>query len=279
MTGKKHTVQELEHIALEVRKTVVQMLAGAGSGHTGGSLSVTDVLVALYFDVLKLDPQNSVWEGRDYFILSAGHLCPALYAVMAKRGFFLEGELLSLRKSDSHLQGHPSRVDLPGIETTTGSLGQGINVAVGIALGLKRLGKDNRVYCVMGDGEQGEGAVWEAAMAAGHYKLDNLAAIIDLNGMQQNGPTRQILDSSPLGEKYHAFGWEVFTCDGNVMHEVVRTLEKMHESNGRPKVLLAHTMMAKGVSFWENDHKWHGVAPKPDDVPAALKALEEYYGR
>lgn len=274
------TTGQLEKIALHVRKTVLRILAEAGSGHTGGSLSATDILVALYFHVLKIDPKHPAWEDRDYFILSAGHVCPALYAVMAKREFFPSATLMTLRKLRSPLQGHPSRIDLPGIETTTGSLGQGINVAVGIALGLKRLGKQNRVFCLMGDGEQEEGAVWEAAMAAAHYRLHNLISIVDLNGQQQNGPTKEIMNSAPLTDKYHAFGWSVIECDGNKMDQVVRAFSLIEQMDvqDRPTVILAHTTMAKGVPFWENDHKWHGVAPKKDDLPLAIASLAESYG-
>lgn len=277
MSNEEYSLSQLERIAFETRSTILQILTEAGSGHTGGSLSATDLLVALYFRILHLDPKNPAWPGRDYFILSAGHLCPALYTVMAKRGFFQEEELATLRKFPSRLQGHPSRVDLPGIETSTGSLGQGINVAVGVALGIKRADLTNRVFCLMGDGEQEEGAVWEAAMAAAHYKLDNLTAIIDLNGQQQNGPTKEIIDSEPLEGKYKSFGWQVFTCDGNKMPEVLAALERMREDAEKPKVLLARTVMTKGVTPWQDDHLWHAKVPTVAQLQEALPILRKVY--
>ncbi|MDP3724777.1 MAG: transketolase [bacterium] len=270
---KKHSPSELKTIARQCRIDIVQMLAAAGSGHTGGSLSSIDLLVVLYFNILNHDPNHPSWPERDYFILSAGHLCPALYAVMAHAGYFPKETLMTLRQLGSPLQGHPSHIHLPGIETSTGSLGQGINVGVGVALGLKMEKKPNRTFVLMGDGEQEEGSVWEAAMAASHYKLGNLVGIVDLNGQQQNGPTKEIMDSSPLSAKYQAFGWDVIECNGNDIQEVLDVFAAVRFGN-RPTVILAKTTMGKGVPAWENDYSWHGKAPKKEEVEESLRSIK-----
>ena len=265
---------ELSDIAKQCRMDIIRMLAAAGSGHTGGSLSSIDLLVALYFNILNHDPQNPSWSERDFFILSAGHLAPALYAVLAHAGYFPKEKVMTLRQLGSPLQGHPSRIHLPGIETSTGSLGQGINVGVGISLGLKMDKKQNRVFVLMGDGEQEEGSVWEAAMAASHYKLGYLVGIVDLNGQQQNGPTKMIMDSSPLSAKYQAFGWDVVEFNGNDMQEILDAFAAMRFGD-RPTVLLSKTTMGKGVSAWENDHRWHGKAPTKEEAEESLRSIKE----
>jgi len=269
------SVQELKKTANQLRIDVVEMLAEAGSGHPGGSLSSAEIVTALYFDVMKHKPENPNWEGRDYFIMSKGHSVPVQYAAMARSGYFPVEELMTLRKLNSRLQGHPSRANLPGIETSTGSLGQGLSVAVGISLGLKLDKKQNRIYCLMGDGEQDEGQIWEAAMAAAHFKLDNLCGIVDANGLQIDGFTKDVMNIEPLAKKYDSFGWNVLEIKGNNMEEVLTAFEKAKTAKEKPTVIIAHTIKGKGVSFMENKAGWHGRAPTKEEAKIAVAELEK----
>ena len=273
-------VAKLESIAREGRVQIIRMLAHAGSGHPGGSLSVIDILTTLFFDRMRYDPKQPRWEDRDRFILSKGHCVPAQYFCMAKAGFFPMDRLITLRKLGSPLQGHPDRVALPGIEAATGSLGQGISVAVGIALGLKLSGKGARVYCVLGDGETQEGQVWESLMSAPklggpNHRLDNLCLILDYNGIQLDGFVKKILDLEPLTDKLKAFGWAVIEIDGHDIAQIDKALDQAEATKGGPTFIVAHTIKGKGVSFMENDPEWHGKAPKPEE---ALRAIAEIAG-
>ena len=270
----------LRDIARECRVQILRMLTHAGSGHPGGSLSVIDILVDLYFNRMRYDPRRPNWEDRDRFVLSKGHCVPAQYACMAKAGFFPESQLLTLRKLGSPLQGHPDRMMLPGIEAATGSLGQGLSVSVGMALGLKLAGKASRVYCVLGDGEIQEGQVWEAAMSgpkvgAPDHRLDNLCVILDYNGIQLDGFVKKILDLEPVVEKWKSFGWPVIDVDGDDIAQVDKALDQAESITGGPTFIVAHTIKGKGVSFMENDPEWHGKAPKPAE---AIRAIGEIVG-
>ncbi len=260
--------------ANEIRKDIVRMLGGCGSGHPGGSLSAADIVAALYFKVLRIDPRDPRKPDRDRFILSKGHAAPVLYAALAQRGFFPREELGTLRRLGSRLQGHPDMKKLPGVEMSTGSLGQGLSAANGMALAGKLDRLDYRVYVLLGDGEIQEGQVWEAAMAAAHYKLDNLTAFLDHNGMQIDGPIREIMSPEPVADKWRAFGWDVQVIDGHDMAGILKALEKARAVIGRPQMIVAETVKGKGVSFMENQVGWHGVAPKPDETERALADLE-----
>lgn len=256
------------------RVEILKMITHAGSGHPGGSLSVIDILTVLYLKHLKHNPKNPFWEERDRVILSKGHACPALYTVLAKLGYFDEKELYTLRKPFSRLQGHPARdKGLPGIETSTGSLGQGLSISCGIAMGLRIQGLDSRVYCIMSDGEQDSGNTWEAAMFAGHYKLENLTGIIDYNKLQQEAPKKESMDIEPLGKKYESFGWKVIEIDGHNHDEIDRAIQTAKNTKGKPFLIIAHTVKGKGVSFMENEVSWHGKAPNEEQLRLALKEL------
>jgi transketolase len=268
----------LEAIAREGRVQILRMLAHAGSGHPGGSLSAIDLLTVLYFNRLRYDPRRPEWEDRDRFVLSKGHCVPAQYFCMAKAGFFPMGRLVTLRKLGSPLQGHPDRVALPGIEAATGSLGQGLSVAMGMALGLKLAGKRSRVYCVVGDGEIQEGQVWESAMSgprlgAPDHRLDNLCVILDQNGIQLDGFVKKILDLEPLVDKWKAFGWTVMDIDGHDLAQIDKALDQAEAVRDAPVFIVAHTVKGKGVSFMENDPEWHGKAPKPAEAVAAIREI------
>jgi transketolase len=271
-------VTKLETIAREGRVQILRMLTHAGSGHPGGSLSAIDVLTDLYFNRLRLDPARPQWEDRDRFILSKGHCVPAQYFCMAKAGFFPMDRVVTLRKLGSPLQGHPDRVALPGIEAATGSLGQGISVAVGMALGLKLAGKAARVYCVLGDGETQEGQVWESLMSAPKlgapaHHLDNLCVILDYNGIQLDGFVKKILDLEPVTDKLKAFGWPVLEVNGHDIAQVDKALDQAEATKGVPTFIVAHTVKGKGVSFMENDPEWHGKAPKPEEAVRAVREI------
>ncbi|MEG1492985.1 MAG: transketolase [Gordonibacter sp.] len=272
---------ELERRANEMRIDIVRMIAEAGSGHPGGSLSSADILTALYFGgVLKHDPENPQDASRDRFILAKGHAAPALYAVLAQAGYFPREELLSLRKLGSRLQGHPDSNQLPGVEVSTGSLGQGLSIAAGAAAGLVLEGGDQAVFALLGDGECQEGQVWEAAMFAAHRRLDNLVAIVDRNGLQIDGCTADVCDPGDLGAKFAAFGWDVHEVDGHDVSALVRALaEAKADRTGKPHALIAHTVKGKGVSFMENEAGWHGKAPNADQLTCALSELEGAQGK
>ncbi len=269
---------KLEAIAREGRVQILRMLAHAGSGHPGGSLSVIDILTVLYFNRMKYDPKQPTWEDRDRFVLSKGHCVPAQYYCMAKAGFFPESLLLTLRKLGSPLQGHPDRTALPGIEAATGSLGQGLSVAVGMALGLKMDGKSARVYCVLGDGETQEGQIWESLMSgpklgAPDHHVDNLCVILDYNGIQLDGFVKKILDLEPIVDKLKSFGWPVLDIDGHDLAQIDKALDQAEATKGRPTFIVAHTIKGKGVSFMANDPEWHGKAPKPAEAVAAIREV------
>ena len=269
---------KLDAIAREGRVQIIRMLTHAGSGHPGGSLSVIDILVDLYFNRMRYDPRRPTWEDRDRFVLSKGHCVPAQYFCMAKAGFFPESLLLTLRKLGSPLQGHPDRVALPGIEAATGSLGQGLSVATGMALGLKLAGKTARVYCVLGDGEMQEGQVWESLMSgpklgAPAHHLDNLCVILDYNGIQLDDFVKKILDLEPVVEKLKAYGWPVLDINGHDIAQVDKALDQAEATRGAPTFIVAHTVKGKGVSFMENQPEWHGKAPKPGEAVQAIKEI------
>ena len=270
-------VEELQVKANDIRKDIVRMIAEAGSGHPGGSLSSADVMCALYFGgILRHDPQNPADDARDRFILSKGHAAPALYATLAEAGYFPTEELLTLRKLGSRLQGHPDSKKLPGVEVSTGSLGQGLSVACGLACGLRLAGSDASVFCLLGDGECQEGQVWEAAMFAAHQQADNLVAIVDHNHLQIDGRIEDVCSPESLAEKFAAFGWEVMTCDGNDMAQVLDVLAQAKAAKGgKPTAVIAETTKGKGVSFMEGQAGWHGKAPKPEELEIALSDLSK----
>jgi transketolase len=270
----------LESIARECRVQILRMLAHAGSGHPGGSLSVIDILTTLYFGRLKFDPERPDWPERDRVVLSKGHAVPALYAVLARAGYFPEKQLITLRKLGSPLQGHPDRTALPGIEAATGSLGQGLSISLGLALGLKLANVKSRVYCILGDGETQEGQVWEAAMSAPklgqpQHALDNLTVFLDYNQIQLDNFVKKVLDIEPVIAKWQAFGWPVIEIDGHDIAQITKALDQAEATAGGPTFIVAHTVKGKGVSFMENDPEWHGKAPKPAE---AIKAIREVLG-
>jgi transketolase len=268
----------LEAIARACRVQIIRMLTHAGSGHPGGSLSVIDLLVAIAFGRLRHDPGRPDWPDRDRLVLSKGHAVPALYTVMARAGYFPEERLLTLRKLGSPLQGHPDRVALPGIEAATGSLGQGLSIATGLALGLKLAGSPARVYCIVGDGEVQEGQVWEAAMTAPKlgqpsHPLDNLTVIIDYNKIQLDDFVAKICDLEPLLAKWQGFGWPVLEIDGHDLAQIGKALDQAEATRGTPSLIVAHTVKGKGVSFMENNPEWHGKSPKPEEAVAAIREI------
>lgn len=264
---------QLKDKASLLRADVLAMLCKAGSGHTGGSLSATEIMTVLYYNFMNIDPQNPKWEDRDRFVLSKAHVCPILYAVLADLGHFERKELATLRQFGSILQGHPFMEKTPGLDVSGGSLGQGLSVAVGMALAAKSDGKSLRVYSLMGDGEQQEGQIWEAAMSAGHYKLDNLCGIVDYNGLQIDGSVDDVMDIAPLYDKWAAFNWNVIPINGNDVTEVDAAFKQAMAYRGKPSVIIAKTIKGKGVSFMEGKAAWHGISPKSDELAVALKEL------
>ena len=271
-------VTQLEAIARACRVQIIRMLTHSGSGHPGGSLSVIDLLVTIAFGRLRHDPKRPDWPDRDRLVLSKGHAVPALYAVMARAGYFPESQLITLRKLGSPLQGHPDRMALPGIEAATGSLGQGLSVACGMALGLKMSGSPGRVYCLLGDGEIQEGQVWEAAMSAPKlgqptHPLDNLTVIVDYNRIQLDDFVAKILDLEPLLAKWQSFDWAVLEIDGHDVAQIDKALDEAEARRGAPTLIVAHTVKGKGVSFMENNPEWHGKSPKPEEAIAAIREI------
>jgi transketolase len=264
---------DLKSIARDMRVDIIRMIEAAGSGHPGGSLSVIDILTVLYWNFLKHDPKNPDWADRDRLILSKGHACPALYAVMSKRGYFPHEELMQLRKLDSPLQGHPDRMRLPGIEFSTGSLGQGLSVALGMAIAAKMDKKDWKTYVILGDGELQEGQNWEAYMAAPKFKLDNLIMIVDHNNGQIDGFVDQVMPIESLADKFKAFNWNVQLVDGHDLDEIEHALKNAPAAGGKPHAIIAKTIKGKGVSFMENNIAWHGSAPKKEDADKAVKEI------
>ncbi|HEV8585986.1 MAG TPA: transketolase [Methylomirabilota bacterium] len=268
----------LDAIARACRVQIIRMLTHSGSGHPGGSLSVIDLLVAIMFGRLRHDPKRPDWPERDRIVLSKGHAVPALYCVMAKAGYFPEERLITLRKLGSPLQGHPDRVALPGIEAATGSLGQGLSVSLGMALGAKLAGSPSRVYCILGDGEIQEGQVWEAAMSApklGHpdHHVDNLTVIVDYNKIQLDDFVTKILDLEPVVAKWQSFGWPTLEIDGHDLQQIGKALDQAEATKGCPTLIVAHTVKGKGVSFMENNPEWHGKSPKPAEAVAAIREI------
>jgi transketolase len=274
-TEERELRDRLEEIAREVRWDIVRMIGLAQSGHPGGSLSCADILVCLYFQVMNHDPTQPDWRYRDRFVLSKGHAAPALYAVLARCGYFDREELWHLRRLGSMLQGHPDRLKTPGVEISTGSLGQGLAAACGMALGLRMDESTARVYALVGDGESQEGGIWEAAMLAGHHCLDNLTAILDNNGLQIDGSCCEVVSLGDMSAKWRSFGWEVEEVDGHDVIAVCQALERAGKTTGRPSMIIAHTVKGKGVSFMENNVDFHGKAPTPEEMERALKEIEQ----
>ncbi len=265
--------KKLEDLARTVRRDIVSMIGEAASGHPGGSLSVVEMLVALYFHVMRVDSKRPDWPERDRFVLAKGHAAPALYAVLAEAGYFPVEILKTLRKLGSILQGHPDMRKTPGVEASTGSLGQGLSMANGMALAGKLDHKGYRVYAILGDGETEEGQVWEAAMTSVHYQLDNLTAFVDNNRLQIDGPVEKVKAATPQAGRWKAFGWHVLEVDGHNFNEIISAIEAAKKISGRPTMIIAHTIKGKGVSFMENQVEWHGTAPKRDQVAQALAEL------
>ena len=266
---------ELQRKANEVRKGIIASTHSAKAGHPGGSLSAADIFTFLYFEEMNVDPKNPSWEDRDRFVLSKGHTAPGLYAALAHKGFFPVEDLLTLRKVGSYLQGHPSMKSVPGVDMSTGSLGQGISTAVGMALAGKLDNKDYRVYTVLGDGEIQEGQVWEAAMMAGHKKLDNLVAVVDNNGLQIDGDVSDVCSPYPIDEKFAAFGWHTINIDAHDFDAIRAAFNEAKETKGQPTVIIAKSIKGKGVSFMENEVSWHGVAPNDEQYEKAMAELQE----
>lgn len=267
-------IKDLKKRAIEIRKDILTMLTKAKSGHTGGSLSEVEILLSLFYYKLRFDPKNPKWDMRDRFILSKGHGCPALYAVMSHVGYFPREELWTLRRLGSRLQGHP-QLGLPGLEISSGSLGQGLSIANGMAMGLRLDKKPCRVYCLIGDGEANEGQIWEAAMTATHYNLDNLCAIMDRNRFQIDGLCCDVKEMTQMNLKWESFGWHVIEVDGHDFEKLMDGLDEAERTKEKPTIIIADTIKGKGVSFMEHDNKYHGVAPKEDELERALKELDE----
>lgn len=266
-------VEQLRERALFVRRDIVALLARSQTGHSGGPLSCADFGAVLFFHEMNVNPERLDDPSRDLWHFSIGHVTPVIYSLMAERGYFPLEDLLHFRRIEGHLQGHPSKHDTRGIEVSAGSLGQGLSVCCGMALGSRMDGNPRRVYCVMGDGEQQEGQIWEAAMFAAHYKLDNLCGVIDYNRKQIDGDVEDVMGIAPLAEKWRAFNWNVIEVNGHDMHSVIKGFETARRSKGKPSVLLAHTVMGKGVSFMEDDYRWHGNPPSVEQAETALIEL------
>ncbi len=270
--GKK---TELEITAYKIRKHVLDAVHSASSGHPGGSLSIAEIMSVLFFDEMNIDPKNPKMADRDRFVMSKGHCAPALYGTLAERGFFPKEDIKTFRQADSYLQGHPDMKGVPGVDMSTGSLGQGICVANGMALAGKLDNKDYRVYAVLGDGELEEGQVWEAAMFAAHYKLDNLTAFVDLNYLQIDGDIRQVMNPTPVDKKFEAFGWNVISIDAHNVEEIRNAIDTAKTVKDKPTVVIANSVKGKGVSFMENNAAWHGSAPNDEQYEQAMKELDE----
>ncbi|PIU42259.1 MAG: transketolase [Candidatus Omnitrophica bacterium CG07_land_8_20_14_0_80_42_15] len=274
MENKKPDIKELKEKAIEIRKDILTMLNAAGSGHTGGSLSMVEILITLYGYAMRHNPKKPDWPDRDKLILSKGHGCPALYTVLAHYGYFPKEELMTLRKLGSRLQGHPQR-GLPGIETASGSLGQGLSISNGLALAARLDKRNTRIYCIMGDGELNEGQIWEAVMTASQYKLDNICGIVDHNKYCIDGLLKDIKCMDPLPEKWSSFGWNTIDIDGHSFKDLMSAFDKAKTLKGKPTVIIAHTIKGKGISFIECQNRWHGTTPKKDELERALKELDE----
>jgi transketolase len=273
---EKLNSHELEEMARQIRRDIIKMLMISKSGHPGGTLGLSDIFASLYFNIMNLDPKNIRMAERDYFFLSAGHLCPVWYATLARRGYMPVSELSTLRGINGRLQGHPAPAythGAPGVEIASGALGQGLSIAAGCAIGLRLDKKPNTVYCLMGDGELNEGQIWEAVMTAAHHKLDNLIGIIDRNFCQIDNRTDKVMEIEPLADKWKAFNWHVLECDGHNISEFLETMKEAKALRGKPKVVIAKTFMGRGVSFMEDDYRWHGVPPNEEQGKQALSEL------
>ena len=266
-------IEDLKMKAKKIRKDIIEEVYNAKSGHPGGSLSIADIMAVLYFNELRIDEKNPRWEERDRLVLSKGHCSPALYAALAERGFFDKEDLKSFRKIESNLQGHPDLNKVPGVDMTSGSLGQGLSIANGMAIAGKMDNKDYRVYTILGDGEIEEGQVWEAAMTANKYKLDNLCVIVDNNNLQIDGTIEEVMSSYPIDEKFKSFGFNVLTIDGNNIEEILSAFEIAKQTKNKPTCIIAKTIKGKGVSFMENKAEWHGKAPNEEEYEEAMKNL------
>lgn len=271
---KNDNIIQLEEIAKKIRKDIIDEIYNAKSGHPGGALSIADILTVLYFKEMNIDPKNPKMEDRDRLILSKGHASAAIYATLAERGFFDKEELSSFRKLGSILQGHPDMKKVPGIDMSSGSLGQGLSAACGMALASKLKNVNNRIYCIVGDGEIEEGQIWEAAMTAAHYKLDNICLIVDYNNLQIDGKVSDVMNSSPIDKKFESFGFEIFNVDGNNINELINTFEKAKNVKEKPVAIIAKTIKGKGVSFMEDKAEWHGKAPSEEEYNKAISELQ-----
>ena len=267
-------IKQLEEKSKKIRINTIKQIYNAKSGHPGGSLSSADIITALYFNEMKINEKNPKWDKRDRFVLSKGHSAPVLYATLSERGFFNEKELNSLRKINSILQGHPDMNKIPGVDISTGSLGQGISVANGMAISAKLDNQDYRVYCLLGDGEIEEGQIWEAAMTSCHYKLDNLCVIVDNNNLQIDGSIDKVMNSYPIDKKFESFGFNVININGNNMEEILKAFENARKVKEKPTAIIAKTIKGKGISFMENQVEWHGKAPNEEQYEIAIKELQ-----
>lgn len=266
-------VAMLKETARTIRQDIIEMLVESNSGHPGGSLSAVEILTALYFSEMNVNPDNPKWEDRDRFVLSKGHAAPVLYSTLAERGYFEKKHLKTLRKLGSILQGHPNMNDTPGVDMSTGSLGQGLSAANGMALAGKLDNKDYRVFVLLGDGELDEGQVWEAAMTSAHYKLDNVTAFVDHNRLQIDGPVEKVMNPEPVTDKFSAFGWNVISIDGHSFEEIFKAIDEAKTVKGKPTMIVANTVKGKGVSFMENQAGWHGAAPNKEQRDQAIMEL------
>lgn len=267
-------IEKLKKVSCSIRENVIEMVSKAGSGHPGGSLSVTEIITALYFKIMNIDPKNPKDPNRDRLVLSKGHACPALYSALALKGFFSKEILFTLRDIGSILQGHPDMTKTPGVDMTTGSLGQGLSAAIGMALGLKIKKISSFVYCILGCGELQEGQVWEAAMAASHFKLENLIAIIDYNRLQIDGKMEEIMEVEPILQKWFSFGWYCLELDGHNFEQIISAIDLLKNIKSKPKIIIAHTTKGKGCSFMENNYEWHGKIPNIEQTNLALEELK-----
>ena len=273
-SDKKIEIKNLEEISRNIRRNIIEMVYSASSGHPGGSLSITDILTVLYFYEMNVNIDNPKDEDRDRLVLSKGHCSPALYAVLAEKGYFPKEDLKTFRKIDSYLQGHPDMKKIPGVDMSSGSLGQGLSVSNGMALAGKLDKKDYRVYCVMGDGEIEEGEVWEAAMTSSHYKLDNLCVIVDNNNLQIDGKINEVMSPYPIDKKFEVFGFNVININGHDFNEIITALETAKKIKEKPTVIIAKTIKGKGISYMENEASWHGKAPNEEQYNIAIEELK-----
>lgn len=272
-TAKSKNMNNVNEMAKKIRIDIIEAITAAGSGHPGGSLSVADIIATLYFDKMNIDPENPKWEERDRLVLSKGHVAPALYAALAEKGYFKREYLKTLRKNDSFLQGHPDMKKTPGVDVSTGSLGQGLSIANGMALAGRLNHKDYYIYVILGDGEIQEGQVWEAAMSSAHYKLNHVIAFLDFNGLQIDGTNEEVMNVNPVDDKFRSFGWDVQVIDGHNCDAIATAIDKAKRNIDKPSIIICKTIKGKGVSFMENEVGWHGTAPNTEQAKRALEEL------